>query len=143
MGERGPVPKRSEDRKRRNAPAVALTQVDGAPKVTIPNESREWHPVAKRMWKALKESGQSRFYESSDWAFAYSLMEDLSFYKSSGKRSGQMLSAILDGLAKLLVTEGDRRRVGIELARPSSEELESAGVVEMREWQKKLVGGGS
>ncbi|SFS73058.1 hypothetical protein [Streptomyces sp. ok210] len=47
----------------------------------VPNDERTWNPIAKRLWDSLKESGQADFYQTSDWALAYSLCEDLSFYK--------------------------------------------------------------
>lgn len=141
MGTRGPVPKRSEDRVRRNEPGVKTTSVDGAESVVVPRADSSWHPIAKRLWAGIQKSGQSRFYEPSDWALAYSLMDDLSYYKSASKRSGQMLASIYSAMSSLLISEGDRRRVGIELARPTSEELESAGVAEMNQWRQKLSNG--
>ena len=77
-------------------------------------------------------SGQKDFYQNSDWAFAYSLCEDLSVYKSSGQyvgrggRSAQMLQTIYAAMTNLLVTEADRRRVRIELEPPSPEETPAA-----------------
>ena len=145
MGTRGPVPQRKEDlRGHRSKDELnkSVTRAPGADKVSVPKADPEWHPIAQRLWGALKKSGQARFYEPSDWALAYSLMEDLSRYKSGAKRSGQMLAAIMSGLSDLLVTEGDRRRVGIELSRPETEEQsESAGVVEMNEWRRRLQAG--
>lgn len=144
MGTRGPVPKHSEDRKRRNAPAgstpVEPVVVASSADVVVPDADPNWHPIALRLWDSLALSGQSRFYEPSDWALAYSLMDDLTYYKFATKRSGQMLASIYAQMSSLLITEGDRRRVGIELARKSSEELESAGVMEMNKWREALTG---
>lgn len=141
MGQRGPVPKRSDERKRRNETSVPVVEAEGAESVSIPRPDSAWHPIAKRLWRSLEASGQSRFYEPSDWALAYSLMDDISYYKNASKRSGQMLASIYSALSSLLISEGDRRRVGIELARPTSEELESAGVAEMNQWRQKLSNG--
>lgn len=144
MGSRGPVPKRSEERRRRNKPEHPVTSAPGAQSVSIPEPCKDWHPIARQLWDSLAVSGQARFYEPSDWAVAYSLMDDISFYKTSRKRSGQMLTAIMSGLSTLLLTEGERRRVGIELSRPATEEqLASPGVEEMEKWRKKLGEGGS
>lgn len=144
MGTRGPVPKHSEDRKRRNTPAVDAgvekVVVESSVDISIPTPDANWHPIALRLWDSLALSGQSRFYEPSDWALAYSLMDDLTYYKFATKRSGQMLASIYAQMSSLLITEGDRRRVGIELARKSSEELESAGVMEMNKWREALTG---
>lgn len=142
MGSRGPVPKHSEDRKRRNADSVVETEkvVIESQDVVIPEADANWHPIAVRLWDSLAISGQARFYEPSDWALAYSLMDDLTYYKCATKRSGQMLASIYSQMSSLLITEGDRRRVGIELARKTSEELESAGVMEMNKWREALSG---
>jgi len=71
--------------------------------VRIPAANKDWHPIAKRFYNSLKTSGQSDFYQNSDWAFAYSVADDLSYYKKPlvnrdgeeyNKRSGQMLQSI-------------------------------------------------
>lgn len=115
-----------------------MTRAAGADVVKQPPASREWHPIAKRLWKAMGESGQSRFYEPSDWAVAYSLMDDLSHYKAGAKRSGQMLQTIMSSLSSLMLTEGDRRRLQIELSRPSAEAEDDSKVVVMDKWRKRL-----
>lgn len=138
MGSRGPVPKRSEERIRRNKDDREPVQVAAGSDVVVPEPDELWHPIARRLWDSLAESGQSKFYEPSDWALAYSLMDDLTYYKNASKRSGQMLASIYAQMSSLLISEGDRRRVGIELARKSSEELESAGVLEMNKWREAL-----
>ncbi|MEU8621410.1 hypothetical protein [Streptomyces sp. NPDC048623] len=105
--------------------------------VKIPNADRDWHPIARRLWDSLKSSGQADFYQNSDWAFAYSLCEDLSHYKKSGKRSGQMLQTIYSAFERLLVAEGDRRRVRIELQEPEPEETPAA-VLAIADYKKDL-----
>lgn len=121
----GPVPSRSEDlarpreRKGSDVQSVTKGELRG---VTIPHKAQDWHPIAVKMWEGLKTSGQADFFQNSDWAFAYSLMDDLSYYKKSGKRSGQMLQSIYSALERLLVTEADRRRVRIELSAPEPED---------------------
>jgi hypothetical protein len=98
------------------------------------------------LWKSLIDSGQSDFYQQSDWAFAYSVCEDLSMYKNPlltkdgeeyHKRSGQMLQTIYSAMERLLVTEGDRRRVRIELEEPQ-EETTSAAVIAIADYQAEL-----
>jgi hypothetical protein len=117
----GPVPNRSDDlarpRERKGKDIVPVTKGEARP-TKIPNADRNWHPIALKLWEGLKSSGQADFYQNSDWAFAYSLCEDLSEYKRSTKRSGQMLQTIYSAFERLLVTEGDRRRVRIELNEP-------------------------
>lgn len=141
VGARGPVPKRSEERHRRNEPAAPVVKAAGASVVDAPDADDEWHPIAKRLWDATKESGQTRFYEPSDWALLYSLMDDLSYAKQCERRPAGLIESIYSQLGNLLISEGDRRRVQVELHRPSSQELEDAGVTEMRTWMEKFSTG--
>lgn len=145
----GPVPNRSEDlarpRERKGADQQSVKTGEMRP-VTIPRADPEWHPIARKMWDSLKTSGQADFFQNSDWAFAYSLMDDLSMYKKPfvskdgveyHKRSGQMLQVIMTSLERLLVTEADRRRARIELSAPE-EESETASVIALADYRKDL-----
>jgi hypothetical protein len=136
----GPVPNREADlarpRSRKGGDVQPVTKGEMRP-VKVPNADRDWHPIARRLWDALKTSGQADFYQNSDWAFAFSLCEDLSYYKKSGKRSGQMLQTIYSAFERLLVAEGDRRRVRIELQEPV-DETDTAAVVAIADYKKDL-----
>ncbi|WMI34525.1 terminase small subunit [Streptomyces phage Dexers] len=136
----GPVPNREADlarpRERKGSDQQSVTK-GVMREVKVPNADREWHPIARRLWDSLKTSGQADFYQNSDWAFAYSLCEDLSVYKKSGKRSGQMLQTIYSSFERLLVAEGDRRRVRIELHEPE-DEGDTASVVAIADYKKEL-----
>ena len=94
----------------------------------------EWHDIAQRIFNAAKSSGQADFYQDSDWAMLYSLCDDLSYYKTPREwtdkdtgelrqqnRSGQMLQSIMSALASLMLTEGDRRKLRMELQAPPEE----------------------
>ncbi|AKY03315.1 minor tail protein [Streptomyces phage Caliburn] len=136
----GPVPNREADlarpRSRKGGDVQEVTKGVMRP-VKIPNADRDWHPIAKRLWDSLKTSGQADYYQNSDWAFAWSLCEDLSYYKKSGKRSGQMLQTIYSAFERLLVAEGDRRRVRIELHEPEPETT-PASVLAIADYKKEL-----
>lgn len=145
----GPVPNRSEDlnrpRARKGGNQQEVTKGVARP-TTIPNADPDWHPIAKMLWESLATSGQSDFYQNSDWAIAFSICDDLSFYKKPltdrngeeyHKRSGQMLQTIMSSLERLLVTEADRRRVRIELDEPV-EEADSASVVAIEQYRQGL-----
>lgn len=141
MGQRGPIGKRSEDIRGHRAKdeVEAITKVDVEGEVVQPAADPDWHPIAQQLWEAMGESGQSMFYEPSDWAVAYSLMDDLTYYKRGTKRSGQMLQTIMSSLTSLLLTEGDRRRVALELNRKSpSEDNEDEKVAVMDKWRQRL-----
>jgi hypothetical protein len=140
MGVRGPVPNRDEDlarpRHRKGGDVQDVTVGQSRPAV-IPNPDPEWHPIAAQLWEALRTSGQADFYQSSDWAIAYSLCDDISYYKRAPKRSGQMLTAIYSAMSTLLLTEGDRRRVRVELRQPEPSG-ESASVTAIAEYRRRL-----
>ncbi|WP_443066634.1 phage terminase small subunit [Streptomyces sp. NBC_01255] len=75
--------------------------------------------------------------QNSNCAFAYSLCEDLSRCKKSGKRSRQTLQTIYSAVERLLVAEGDSRRVRIELQEPELETT-SASVLAIAGHRKDL-----
>lgn len=135
MGNRGPIPKREKQRRRRNKPDGTVDKGVGAAEVPIPPAKSTWHPAAKRWYESLERSGQSYWYEPSDWATAYVIAESMSrdlkpvvigFNEKTGKVhkesmpiNGARLSSYLKAMSVLLVTEGDRRRARIELERPA------------------------
>jgi len=136
VGVKGPVPKRSEDRHRRNSPEPSRIVVSGgaAPQ---PEGDPLWCPAAQRLWRAWGESGQSRFFQASDWAFAQFLCDELTYYLSFKRHNGQILAQIMSGLSSLLTTEGDRRRVQVELV--AEDPKAGFGSVEvMAEWKSRL-----
>lgn len=121
MPTKGPVPKRDAQRRRRNKTEEATRAVaDGA---TRGPDLIGRHTAAGRRWyNALRRSGQAQFFEPSDWAAAELVVLAIdSFVKKPG---AMMLGAIDKMSSSLLVTEGDRRRLRVELERetPASEE---------------------
>lgn len=139
MGSRGPIPKRAGQRhghRSRNEPPPDTAP--GADQIEVPDPDPGWHPVAARWFESLADSGQAAFYEPSDWALAVLLAETMSreladqpmvVGKGDATRiewtrqpiTGASLTALLKGMATLLVTEGDRRRVRLELTRRSTD----------------------
>ncbi|NMW64424.1 hypothetical protein HHJ78_02495 [Mobiluncus mulieris] len=137
MGTRGPVGKRSEDRLRRNKKeGLTVVKIDGAA-AQQPEAPSYWHPTARRIWDSIAVSGQARFYEASDWAYAWMMMDLVTQYMTMEKPNGQLIGAILSGLTSLCLTEGDRRRVGIELTREAGEDDKTLAAAV--EWQKRLA----
>lgn len=134
MGSRGPVPKRESQRRRRNkSPEGKATKAAGSPPAGPPPPIKSWHPTAKKWYLSLAESGQSTFYEPSDWATAFLIAENMSrdlrprvvgvskegaVVKASVPINGAALSAYLKAMGALCVTEGDRRRARLELEKP-------------------------
>ncbi len=128
MGTRGPVPKRSDQRRRRNADEVEVASApsgypDGS---TAPPPDEGWHPIARRWYDSLANSGQSFFFEPSDWAQAAYVAEAMSRNLNQGQRlSGQLFAAVVAAASDLLTTEGARRRLRIELSKAEAAEVDS------------------
>jgi hypothetical protein len=130
MGSRGPVPKREDQRRRTNQDEGPVTKSRAAPaRKRVPAADKDWHPLAKKWYQALARSGQAAFFEPSDWAEAQVWAEVLSQQLYSEKLSAMMLAAWGAASARLLVTEGDRRRVRIELERARPEDPDEAAAV--------------
>ncbi len=113
------MPKPSATR-RRHTPAVGPTlvklPVSGRPGAPVADP--DWHPVIRQWWEALVASPQTReFYVESDWGFAYYLAARESINLSQSRPSAQASAIFVAAQADLLVTEGSRRRLRIELER--------------------------
>ncbi|MEI6001146.1 hypothetical protein H3V53_29405 [Paraburkholderia bengalensis] len=127
MGTRGPIGKRDEERVRRNTPENPTETISMIGTVEIPelgdmSYMGETHPLIEEMYDAIKQSAAVKFYEPTDWQFArlalYTLNQELIAAKHQGKPIGAMkLTAINQMLSALLLTEGDRRRVRLEIER--------------------------
>lgn len=106
-----------------------------------------WHPEALALYEAAEKSGQAEWYAESDWMKLYMLCDQLSqnlqpqfvgFAKQSrvvevngeerlvqedvpiaGVRpmNGATINALQSLMSSLGISEGDRRRMGIELQR--------------------------
>lgn len=130
-GSGGPVPKRSDQRRRRNVPAVPVDKAPSgiaAPESAPPADER-WLPETTELYESFARSGQAAFYEPSDWQllrFGCRLVDGL--YRS-GKPSGQMVVAVLGLFSSLLATEGDRRRLRLELTRETPAEPASVAIL--------------
>ena len=136
----GPLPKRSDQRRRRNkGDGPAVVKAPGGAVPDVPQADKEWHPIAGRWYASLVQSGQAQFYEASDWATALYLAEAMSQPEPhSGKFSAQLLQAVLSGMTDLLTTEGPRRRAHVELERESGADdpREAARVTLMDSYRK-------
>lgn len=144
MGARGPVGKRSDQRlgHRAKAEAEEVTKVEvAAPVVPVMEPDADWHPIAQDWFRSLGESGQRAFYEPSDWQTARYVAEAMSRNLSAGRFSAQLFAAVMSGMSSLLTTEGDRRRLRIELERQAPVDAdEEAAVAALDEWRDRLSG---
>jgi len=135
---RGPVPGRSDTTRRRNNKAE-ITKTEDVP-VELPYPAKVgWQAQVCRLWESLADSGMAQYYKSSDWAFAYILLDTLNKALTEENHMTGLISFgsvkdCLKELARLGVTEGDRRRLRIELEQKDTEE--QAKVVIMDNYRK-------
>jgi hypothetical protein len=118
MGSRGPIPKRSDERVRRNKVEGGIEKVRSIGVVAVPPLMVEDpHPATVFWFESLRDSVQSQFYQASDWAFAQVLAIKLDHELKYTRGSAQMMAVIQSMMTDLLVTEGSRRRARIEVER--------------------------
>ena len=115
----GPVPKRSDQRRRRNKPdGPDIVKAPGGTLPAQPPADEAWHSIAREWYLSLAESGQAQFYEASDWQTARYVAEAMSRNLNGGARfSAQLFQAVMSAMTDLLTTEGARRRARVELER--------------------------
>lgn len=110
----GPVPNRSDQRRRRNKVDIDRAPVDTG--AVYGPEPPDWlQGLALNWYESLRTSGQAIYYTDSDWASALIIAKAVERFES--RPSAHMLTAILSGFGSLAATEGDRRRLRIELER--------------------------
>lgn len=120
MGLKGPIPKRSDERVRRNKDE-ALEKVQAIGVVRQPALGLDDpHPIVNDLYLSLKDSAQSRFYEPSDWEYARFCLYFADQLLKSRRPSAQLLASVQTMLTDLLVSEGSRRRVRLEVERSQS-----------------------
>lgn len=102
-------------------------------------------------YESIRQSAQSNYYEPSDWQFArltmYALNEELNAVYQSGDNKGKKkplgvmkLQVINQMMSTLLLTEGDRRRVRMEIERSATPNAEGAKVLTMADHFKQVLG---
>jgi hypothetical protein len=121
MGGIGPVPKRSDERIRRNKPDRPIEKVSVLGVVAIPSLGLDDpHDVTADLYQALLDSAQSKYFEPSDWAYARFCLHFADKLLKQARPSGQVLATVHSMLSDLLVSEGSRRRFRIEIERADS-----------------------
>jgi hypothetical protein len=168
----GPVPKRSDGKvrhvKAQDMP-LKVDAVESQNPYDAPlneNGTPRWEPEVMLVFESFAKSGQSQFYEPSDWAQVHILMEALDrelkpqfvgmqtlpdgSNRPMTKKvpiKGATLNAIRSWMAALLASEGDRRRIQLELERanrvgPTAASNISEGQAKVLDLKARLSGGG-
>jgi hypothetical protein len=113
MGERGPVGKRQAV-SRNHSPGEEATGGSLELGQPLGPEPPEWlDGYALEWYEAIRTSGQAIYYTPGDWATAVILARCC--MQLIRKPSAVMLASFLHGCTSLGITEGDRRRIHIEL----------------------------
>lgn len=79
-----------------------------------------WQVSVQDLWESLGNSPMSQYYTPADWAFAWItcdiLTEALTVRnQQTGMLNASMIAACMANLARLGTTEGDRRRIRMEI----------------------------
>lgn len=150
----GPVPKKDKERRRRNKSPETTGSLSSIPsqvvnvdelligEVEIPTPDETWHPIAAQVYEAQMRSGQVLWMEPSDWSMLYLICESLSrdlnpqvvgiteeggVVRAEIPLKGASLSSYLKSFEALLMAEGGRRRLRIELERQKRLDEVAAG----------------
>lgn len=147
MGVRGTVPKRAAETLGHRKKEV--TEAPSATKriIPAPPAKESWHPTVKLWWSSLIHSGMVQFYEPSDWGMAavfadaldrefddekiLGVSKDGDVTRGRGPINPQTLAALLKLSTGLGFTEGDRRRMQIELTRNNDDEEREAEILHL------------
>ena len=108
-----------------------------AGEVKVPRLPAGMHPVARQWYASLKVSGESQFYEPSDWADAVVATMALDEWLTSKDRSAAKLVAWRGMANELHTTEGARRRARMEVERVIAEAEDKPTV--MDEYRARLA----
>ena len=120
---KGPVPKRSSERIRRNKPETPLATIHALGVVKIPDlDLDNPHPIITELWDGMVKSAQSKYYEPSDWGYARLVLFFADQQIKAARPNGQILNTLHSMLGDLLVTEGSRRKCRIEVEREATKE---------------------
>lgn len=148
MGTRGPIPERESNlarpRERKGNDEQAAKRGQLQPIQIAWEPDPEWSPFTQQVWSSASASGMADFYQDTDYAELYFICQELDRYSTPRvntktgelyyKQSPEMVKALLGGLTNLGFTEGDRRRIRIELDAPEPDK-QSASVTALHLYQ--------
>lgn len=153
MGARGPIPERESNlarpRERKGSEEQSAKRGLLQPIAIDWQPDPEWSDATLNVWESASASGMADFYQDTDYAELWFICNELDVYTKPRvntktgelyrKQSPEMVKALLTGLSNLGFTEGDRRRIRIELDAPEPE-AQSASVTALHLYQGALDG---
>lgn len=104
-----------------------------------PAGSTDWHKDAKRLYAAAKRGKQAEYYEPSDWAYLHFVMTEMTQHRETNS-SGLMFATLHSMLADVLMTEGTRRQLDLDLG--TADKAKSGpteGDKEVQKWMVELT----
>ena len=139
------IPKRSDQRaghrSKADLEAVTKLEVD----VLAEPPPLGWEPghfLVRDLYESAKVSAQAVFYEPTDWAVLRLLLFQADVYlqnvAAGGRISSHALAQIVDGFSTLMFTEGDRRRLRLEITRKAAAPVEDASVTALAGYRAAL-----
>lgn len=141
-GRSGRTPKRSEERMghRSKAEMAAVQKVPvQAGVVDQPPSDPEWHPLAQDWYESLAESGQSIFFEPSDWAAARYLAAIMTRNITAPRFNAQLFGSLWTAMNDLMTTEASRRRLRLELERDTTDSDAAAKASVLAEYRMRIA----
>lgn len=140
----GPFPMRTDDLSRA-ADANRKGSMPLTKGMSIPCEplaaNPKWDHIALQTYESMTKSGMAQFFEASDWAMLYLLCDELSHLRgvreTMGKTPAIIFQTVVNGLSALGMTEGERRRMRIELEEGKAEEADATLTV-ISDYRQKL-----
>jgi hypothetical protein len=115
-----------------------VTKVSTSVDIRGPELTGTHCPAAVRFWDSLRVSGQAQFFQPSDWSAAELVV--IAIDRFDEKPQASMLASIQKGMASLLATEGDRRRVRVELEREADED-DQGSVAWIEDARRRIASG--
>lgn len=137
----GPPPKPSSQRRRRNRPASfgEAEPVRSETAVDAPELGFEAHSLVTDLYDSLATSVEGQCFSPADWQRARIELHYLNELLSAGQTPGAMAwGAVQSALNTLLVSPAEKRRLGIELAKPQVDADEDAAVAKLDEYRARL-----
>lgn len=134
-----PTPiKRDNEKSTKHQPKSGAPRHNAMRPVRIPAAKKEWCKEARDLYNSLKSSGQSDYYQNSDWQMARIACDLLTLcYEAKGPggvpqpfyKCTMLVAEINNMLTQLGATEGARRqsmRVELDVVTPEEESPEQA-----------------
>lgn len=139
---RGPAPKPTDKRRRRNKPeSYGLAELlEVAVAAQQPDElGFSAHELVQSLWESLGRSVEGQFYSHADWQrVRMELWYANKLIMTRGRIPSNGWAVLQTGLGDLLISPADKRRIGIELASAAGDPDEEAAVLQMVHYQDKL-----